>query len=426
MQSDLLQHIACCGLIPGDSVAVACSGGADSMALTLLVAAWVRERGGSCVALTVDHGLRPESAVEAEQVGGWLIRRGIAHVILPWQGKKPTRNIQAAAREARYRLMAEYAAAHGINTLLVAHHLEDQAETFLLRLARGSGVDGLSSMQPETLVHGTKVLRPLLQVPKASLEAYLLAQGQEYCRDPSNENSRYDRVKFRKLLPVLAEVGLTPQRLAATAHHMTRARMALEEETRYVLASSCRFFGEGYAVLQPFSAPQEITLRVLASLVMRLGGHKVKPRLEETEHLQTMLARTDFKGLTLGGCEFIAHKGAVIICREAQAVAPPVPVGSGMWDHRFLLAGEHREGWTVGALTQQGWLDCARKNALQCPFPSKKIAYTLPCLRDEAGLIQAVPHLRIGEGLVCQPVPFTWVTVPSTAALFAGSDDAYP
>src|SRR5205823_2951019 len=146
-------------------LAVAVSGGPDSMALLLLADRWARQRGGEAWGLTVDHGLRPESAGEARIVAGWLAARGMAHEILVWSGDKPATGIQEAAREARYALLAGWCRAHGILHLLTAHHREDQAETYLIRRRAGSGVDGLAAMSAVRELPGCRIVRPLLSVP---------------------------------------------------------------------------------------------------------------------------------------------------------------------------------------------------------------------------------------------------------------------
>ncbi|MBM4438672.1 MAG: tRNA lysidine(34) synthetase TilS, partial [Actinobacteria bacterium] len=133
-------------LAPGTRVAVAVSGGADSLALTLLADEWARRTGRSIAALTVDHGLRPDSAAEASQVGAWLAAARIRHEVLRWEGQKPRSGIHAAAREARYRMLTSWCRENDVRDLLLAHHRDDQSETFLMRLARGSGPDGLAAM----------------------------------------------------------------------------------------------------------------------------------------------------------------------------------------------------------------------------------------------------------------------------------------
>jgi tRNA(Ile)-lysidine synthase len=346
----------------------------------------------------VDHGLRKESAKEAKQVGVWLKKQGIAHIVLSWKGRKPKRNIQEAARKARYLLMTQYCKQHGITHLLVAHHLEDQAETFLLRLARGSGVDGLSAMSALTTMYDVTLARPLLGLSKAQLLDYLGKRKQAYVNDPSNENPAFERVKIRKLLPVLAEVGLTPERLARTASTMARARAHLEEETGKFLNRSCKIFQEGYARLEHIGISEEIALRALATLIMIIGGNDVKTRLNDLERLYVALKDPAFKGATLGGCVFTRHKGATLIYRELKGVAKPVAVKPGapvLWDNRFDITAQVPRGvWRVGALTQKGWLWLAGTQKIKNPFPNKNILYSLPALRDFRGRIFAVPHLK--------------------------------
>jgi tRNA(Ile)-lysidine synthase len=380
-------------------LAVACSGGADSMALTLLAQHWAKANGTTITAITVDHGLRAQSASEAKQVAVWLKKAGIPHVILKWIGKKPARNIQESARNARYHLLSDYCKQHGIAHLLVAHHREDQAETFLLRLARGSGVDGLAAMNRVTTMHGITLVRPLLDVSKQELISYLKTRKQAYVNDPSNHDTQYDRVKIRKLLPTLAAAGLTPERLAKTATIMARARAHLEEETGKFLSRHCKIFAEGYAHLSSIHPSEEIALRALATLIMLIGGHEVRTRLSDLERLHSTLQKKDFKGATLGGCIFSRHKNHMLICREPSAVAKPVKLHVGtsvMWDNRFEVSLHTSDSpLFVGALTQEGWLFCAHNYKLKNPHPDKKILYTLPALRDASGWLFAVPHLGL-------------------------------
>src|SRR5262245_11003154 len=167
-------------------IAVAVSGGPDSLALTLLLAEWAQARGGRVDALTVDHRLRPESATEAAQVGRWLAPLpGVTHHILPWSDPKPETGIQAAARDARYRLLAAHCRDHAILHLCVAHHRDDQHETHRLRAGHGSGPIGLAGMSAIRPLEGVRLLRPLLGVAKAELVALLEARGQSWIADPS-------------------------------------------------------------------------------------------------------------------------------------------------------------------------------------------------------------------------------------------------
>lgn len=379
------------------SIAVACSGGPDSMALALMAKEWAGKK-GKVVALTVDHGLRKESAQEAKQVGLWLKKHGLAHVILPWKGRKPASNIQEAARKTRYRLLTDYCKQHKITRLLVAHHLEDQAETFLMRLARGSGVDGLSAMSALTTMYDVTLVRPLLALSKTELLDYLKRRKQSYVNDPSNENTAFDRVKMRKLLPQFTEVGLTVDRLAKTATNMARARAHLEEETGRFLSAVCKIPPEGYAKLEHINISEEIALRALATLIMIIGGHEVKTRLADLERLYAALQQPDFKGATLGGCVFLRHKASILIYRELRLVVRESGLKKGVpvvWDNRFVVTLKSAVSrLKVGALTQAGWLKISKAQEIKNPCPNKNILYSLPAVRDAKGVIVAVPHLK--------------------------------
>ena len=182
------------------NLAVAVSGGADSMALALLAHAWAKQRRGAITALTVDHGLRRAAAAEARQVRAWLMGHGIAHQTLRWRGAKPDSGIQAAARQARYDLFGQWCRRRGVLHLLTAHHGDDQAETLLLRLQHGSGIAGLAGMPLVRALPGVRLLRPLLERSRTDLAASLDLRGQPWLEDPSNQEERFARVRARRLL----------------------------------------------------------------------------------------------------------------------------------------------------------------------------------------------------------------------------------
>lgn len=390
---------------PGTPMAVACSGGSDSMALALLA----RHHCRHITALTVDHGLRSESAEEAITVGKWLAAHDIPHAILPWEGSKPSVNLQEAARNARYRLMIQHCQYHAIPCLLVAHTLEDQAETFLLRLARGSGVDGLSAMAEVTMRQGITIIRPLLDIRKASLTGYLERCNQDYIRDPSNDNLKYDRVRIRQMLPELAHIGLSVERLAKTAAVMQRASTHLKTETESFMQHHCQLFAEGYAILQALPQSPEIALRLLGRIIRIIGGHPIPLRLGKLERLYAVL-QGNFTVVTLGGCVFKNIAKGILVMRELKAIEGVagcrLQVAEGnnqetaiQWDRFHLQPAtcNLHPPFMISALTQSGWLTVARQHQLENPYPDKHILYTLPCVRDEKGVIIAVPHLGIGE-----------------------------
>ena len=377
-------------------LAVGVSGGADSMALCLLADSWARSRGGRAVALSVDHGLRAESAAEARQVGAWLAPHGISQNILCWQGDKPASGVQAAAREARYALMRDWCSANDVLHLLLAHHRDDQAETFLLRLARGSGVDGLSAMAPVTALDEIRLLRPLLDVPHARLIATLRSSGQLWIEDPSNASEAFQRARLRKKMPVLAQEGLDGACLAATAGRMSRARQALECATDDLMVQAIAFDDRGFAWLrmeEVDQAPDEIALRLIARLVRTIGGGRYPPRLDRLERVLAELRGGLDGRRTFCGCLLRPKKAGLLICREPARVGPALAVQGGdhvLWDGRFTLglAGKG-EGQIVG-LGHRGWLSI-REVVGNTAIP-KDVLPSLPALVDRHG-ISAVPHL---------------------------------
>jgi tRNA(Ile)-lysidine synthase len=345
---------------PKPVLAVAVSGGPDSLALCLLAARWARARGGRVLALTVDHRLRPESAAEARQVARWMKKRGIAHRVLVWSEPKPAANRAAAARAARYRLLAAEAARRGILHLLLAHHRDDQAETLLLRLGRGSGVDGLSAMAACVELTGLRLLRPLLGVPKARLIATLRALRQDWIEDPSNLAPGYARSRLRKSLAAFADAGLTARRLAETAGRIGRARAALEDAAAALAARAAHVHPAGFVRLDPgalAAAPEEIRLRVLAHCLMAVAGAEYPPRLERLEDLARALTGPGFRGRTLHGCRIVPEGRALLVCREPAAVSGRTalePGGWTAWDGRFLVRARPGRSLSVAALGQAG------------------------------------------------------------------------
>lgn len=248
-------------------VLIALSGGPDSTALTLLAQHW---RGAHAQprlsAATVDHRLRPDARAEAQAAADFCQHLEIAHAILDWEGPKPVTGLQEAAREARYDLLVRHARAIGADAIALAHTEDDQAETILFRLSRGSGLAGLSGMQARSERAGLALLRPLLEVPKAQLVAHLEAAGIPFARDPSNQDLRHARPRWRALAPALAAEGLTAARLSRLARRLARADAALSVLAED-LAARCRLPGRDAAfrfdAALLFSAPDELSLRVL-------------------------------------------------------------------------------------------------------------------------------------------------------------------
>jgi len=292
--------------------AVGVSGGSDSLALMFLLRDWAKSRRlPPPVVLCVDHGVRPESLSEARQVARWARKAGLAAHVLTDADRKPLHSdIEAACRALRYRLLGAWTSKRNLKAVYVAHTLDDQAETFLLRLGRGSGVDGLAAMRPvapypHPVIPELKVVRPLLSFDRLDLRAYLLELCQPWLEDPMNADPRFARARIRNAWPQLEALGLTRPRLAQTAEHLGRARAALDTVSQAVVVRAFRPLADG-AALDPRAlggAPRELALRALAGILMLVGRRTYRPRFERLEALfESLSACETTKGRTLHGC----------------------------------------------------------------------------------------------------------------------------
>jgi tRNA(Ile)-lysidine synthase len=311
---------------------VAVSGGPDSTALLLLLARW-REplrRGPKLVAVTIDHGLRPESRREAVAVKRLARSLGVAHRTLRWAGRKPRSGLQRAARDARYRLLASAAKSAGAHHVLTAHTLDDQAETVLIRLARGSGVSGLAAMAREASWPGAEgsgltLVRPLLTVPKSRLIATLGAVKSPYAEDPSNLDPKFTRARLRALMPALAREGLGPRRLAMLARRVRRSEAAIEaavdDAAARLAPGSWPAHGPVVISVQQFSRlPEEVALRLLGRAIGQAGdeGPVELAKLETLAAAVLWAPPGESLRRTLAGAQITLARGCLTIVR-----APP-------------------------------------------------------------------------------------------------------
>ena len=350
---------------PVEPVALAVSGGSDSTALMVLFADWLRQEGcdpSSHTVLTVDHRLRPGSAAEAHAVADRAAALGFGHAVLVWESDKPRTGLQAAARAARYRLMCDHADARAIGTLFTAHTRDDQAETLLMRLARGSGIDGLAGIAQS--LHGApgigastpRIARPLLAVAKARLMATLEQRGIAWSEDPSNQSPAFERSRLRATQPALDALGLTSDKLALSVRRLQRARVALDaltdtycaEDRGIVRTDRCGFFRidrEGLG-----QVPEEIFLRVIGRCIAAAGGSAEPVSLAKLEPIVTALRGRgghEPAGWTLARAHItvdgqIEDGPAIQIEREpGRLPLPCLSVAGGtraLWDGRFDIA----------------------------------------------------------------------------------------
>ena len=295
-------------------VAVAVSGGPDSLALLLLAHRWAGARGGSAIGLSVDHRLRPESPSEIRQVHRWLKARGLPHHTLVWRHQSlPTGGLQVRAREERYRLLTRWCRGRGILHLALAHHAGDQAETVMMRLARGSGVDGLAGMSAVLAHDGVRLIRPLLLVDPDRLRATLRAVGQPWIEDPSNNNLGFERVRWRRFIPPEQRVPM-----ARAAGEIGRERVEREWRLAEILASaSIEAAGHLSLPLEPLlTAAPEQALAALSRCLIAVGGRLHPARRENLERLLANLAAGG-PARTLGGCRVVRRGDRLSIMPEA-------------------------------------------------------------------------------------------------------------
>lgn len=330
------------------SVGVALSGGGDSAALLHLTKAWAGGR--RVMAVTVDHGLRNESAEEAQFAGQMARDLGVEHEILTWKRGEARGNLMAQARDARLRLLSDWAARHRLDAVLLGHTLDDQAETVLMRLGRGAGVDGLSGMSASRLAFGTIWLRPILGVSRQGLRDWLLAQGRQWIDDPSNQNMDYERVRIRKALEML---DISATNLGQTAANLSMARAALQEFAARATENIGVENGRLSIPLSEFTrAPEEIRRRILVSGLRWISGADYPARREKVLH--TMAAVSAGGRTTLEGVILERRANHLQLIREPAAAArapdaAPDADGAAIWDNRWCITGL-QQGQRVRAL----------------------------------------------------------------------------
>ncbi len=373
-----------------EGLALAVSGGPDSTALLILVSEW-RARLAEpplILVLTVDHQLRAESTAEAAVVAKTAAQLGLAHRTLAWRAPKPTANLQAAAREARYHLLMDAAVQAGCDRLLTGHTLDDQAETFLLALARGSGVYGLAGMPAERLLEpvsfGSKrsertrrdqvldsgpspcrsdvpirsgnalgpllLCRPFLSISKARLVATLHARGIKSIDDPSNRDPRFRRVQARAVRDTLAQLGMTAERLASTATRLARAAAAIDFAVDRMLGETAIIHSGGVLEIAAealLADPEEVSLRALGRLLTAVGVEPYGPRLERLERLHVALRSCMTESgsdmaRTLAGVRVELSDGQIWLApeigRTGFATLELNPGESAVWDGRIRVS----------------------------------------------------------------------------------------
>ncbi|WP_372571271.1 tRNA lysidine(34) synthetase TilS [Ruegeria jejuensis] len=369
-------------------IGVAVSGGGDSVALLHIANRALAESGCTVLAATVDHGLRPEAADEAAQVADLAASLGVEHSILSWQGWDGQGNLQDQARRARYRLLAEWAQARDISVVLTGHTADDQAETVLMRLARSSGVSGLAGMPASRDLGGVTLLRPLLGVNRKDLRCYLRRQEVSWAEDPSNDDTRFERIKARQALEVLAPLGITNEVLTDVARNMAQAREALERYADFTAQVALETdMGDVLVDAEVFAGlPEEIRRRLLIGAVGWVSGEEYPPRRAAVDEAIGAIAAG--QGAVLSGCRLLVQRGSIRICRELSAVESVTCPADQVWDRRWRMFGPDTAQAVIRPLGEAGLAQC----------PDWRTTG-----RPHAALI-ASPSVWIGDSLVSAPL----------------------
>lgn len=379
---------------PPERLGVAVSGGGDSVALLHVLAGWARDGGPELHAVTVDHGLRAEAAAEAAGVAALCTTLGVPHATLRWTGWDGTGNLMDAARRARLDLISGWALGRGIGHVALGHTLDDQAETFLMRLARGSGVDGLAGMAYQRKAQGVVWLRPLIDIARQDLRDYLTRHAVPWVDDPTNEDDRFDRIKMRQALALLEPLGITRDRIADTVYRMSMARNVLQTAARrFAESGTSEASGALSADKYKLAAePYETQLRFAAEAIRWVSSAEYRPRIESL--MEIFADVMSGRKRTLSGCILSSDTTHMWITREPRAVATLAGPTDQPWDKRWQLSGPHAPDLEIRALGAEGLHQVKDWRATGIP---RDTLIVTPSIWRDATLV-AAPSAGFGAG----------------------------
>lgn len=291
-------------------VAVAVSGGCDSLSLVIAI----HNLGYDVLAILVNHNLRKESKQEVEITATTLQKIGIKYIITEWDGKV-AKNLEAEARKARYKILFDVCKESGIDVLLIGHHLNDQVETFLLNLSRGSGIDGLSSIPEVNVVDGIYIVRPMLNVCKQDGKNYLTDMNISWCEDGSNNDTKYKRNKIRYMLCNLEDKGLIEKRIANTVVLLQEVRDVIEDVLNDVILKNVKFTDDLCTFDRDFFLKQRpyIQKSLLSFCIMKISNREYKVRLYQIENIVNNIYKKDCFRQTIAKCIISWKKNIIVI-----------------------------------------------------------------------------------------------------------------
>ena len=350
--------------IDGKPIALAVSGGPDSTAMMQIAAFSKKINNNNITVIVVDHGLRKESKNEAKIVSQNAKLLGFKFKILKWDGVKPKTRIQEIARKTRYKLITSWCKKKGIEKLFLAHHLDDQVETFIMRLGKGSGVDGLAVMNFVTETYSLKLVRPFLEITKNRLIKILDISNLKWISDPTNFNTNYKRSRIRKILPILSEEGINSKQIGLVIKRIRAAKDALNNQTGILLekylsnVDNVAYFLDKNLLKE--ATEKEILLRILEKIFMNISGSIYPPRRNKLENiLSWIIDDNNVKAKTLAGVVVRKRKSEFIFYREPEECYKSVnirPLTSrySCWDDRFFLKANKSNNLQIKALGDIG------------------------------------------------------------------------
>ncbi len=338
--ADIEQQLSPFTLPHGAKIAVGISGGADSLCLTLLLNEYAKKYQLELTAITINHAIRPHSRAEAEHVATLMQHYHINHIILdnPTPIALSDTKIEEKARAIRYDLLTTYCNNNQIPYLCMAHHRGDQVETFLSRLARGSGVEGLSSIKPHIMLNSIAILRPFLDMAKADIIATLQEKNQCWIEDEMNQNPQFERVKWRQFIPQLEKIGISPDSINTSINRLRRAQECIDFYTHQFIKNEVHLDNLGYITLNApafYALPTEIKIKVMAYAIKTVGQQGGFISLQSLERLVDKMP----KSATLGSCAIVCKKQVIFVCKEAAKMPPSHYILANtpsVWD-RFLI-----------------------------------------------------------------------------------------
>lgn len=383
------------------AIAVATSGGKDSTALTFLLNNWCKIHKISLTAITIDHNLRKESSQEAKTTAKLLAQHKISHHILKWEGIKPKANIQNKARKARYELLTNFCKENKIEDLFVAHHKEDLAETFLINLERGSGLDGLSAIKMISTKNNIKIIRPLLNISQTQLIEYLKQKNIKWINDPSNSNEKYKRVKIRN---IIGSDNLLIDRINIAANHLRMVKNFVDKkilETQKNIVKIYDFGVTSIDIEQLFKLDEFESMTIITQILQKTGGNIYKPRYKNLSLLIIDLQNKEFKSKTFMNCQIQLHKNHLLISKEPKIIQKIESKGNKeiIFDSRFHITLPDiliLEKITIEALGKKNWQMLDKSNIIlneELKIMPKDIFYSFPVFKHLEKVI-FIPYLN--------------------------------